>query len=207
MSETKRKRGDRKDAKWVKDAPAMQTIMTHLMPNRTDCEVYLNDTIDATELVKFLEKRNAEHPEYKTTLFHAFVVCVARMLRERPKMNYFVQGRRIYEHNDISMCFVVKRRFTDHAEESLMTLIPKDEDTLDTVSRKIYGDVRETRKSEHSTGGVDAILDRFAGLPRIVLMIIVRIVRWLDFWGAVPKVFTVGDPNYASVLLSNLGSI
>ena len=87
MSERKRKRGDRRDARWVKEAPALLKIMPHLMPNRTDCEVYLNDTIDATELVKFLEKKNAEHPEYKTTLFHAFVVCVARMLNERPKMN------------------------------------------------------------------------------------------------------------------------
>lgn len=38
-------------------------------------------------------------------------------------------------------------------------------------------------------------------------MIIVRIVRWLDFWGINPKALTDGDSNYASVLLSNLGSI
>ena len=207
MSERKRKRGDRRDARWVREAPALLKIMPHLMPNRTDCEVYLNDTIDATELVKFLEKKNAEHPEYKTTLFHAFVVCVARMLKERPKMNYFVQGRRLYERDDIFLSFIVKRRFSDHAEESLMTVIPKDEDTLDTVSRKIYGDVRETRKSEHATDGIDVWLERFASLPRIVLMIVVRIVRWLDFWGLTPKELTKGDTNYASVLLSNLGSI
>ena len=207
MSERKRKRGDRRDARWVSEAPALLKIMPHLMPNRTDCEVYLNDTIDATELVKFLEKKNAEHPEYKTTLFHAFVVCVARMLKERPKMNYFVQGRRLYERDDIFLSFIVKRRFSDHAEESLMTVIPKDEDTLDTVSRKIYGDVRETRKSEHATDGIDVWLERFASLPRIVLMIVVRIVRWLDFWGLTPKELTKGDTNYASVLLSNLGSI
>ncbi|MDO4983054.1 MAG: 2-oxo acid dehydrogenase subunit E2 [Eubacteriales bacterium] len=207
MSERKRKRGDRRDARWVSEAPALLKIMPHLMPNRTDCEVYLNDTIDATELVKFLEKKNAEHPEYKTTLFHAFVVCVARMLKERPKMNYFVQGRRLYERDDIFLSFIVKRRFSDHAEESLMTVIPKDEDTLDTVSRKIYGDVRETRKSEHATDGIDVWLERFASLPRIVLMIVLRIVRWLDFWGLTPKELTKGDTNYASVLLSNLGSI
>ena len=88
-----------------------------------------------------------------------------------------------------------------------MTVIPKDEDTLDTVSRKIYGDVRETRKSEHATDGIDVWLERFASLPRIVLMIVVRIVRWLDFWGLTPKELTKGDTNYASVLLSNLGSI
>lgn len=210
MSDTEKKKkrlGDRRDARWVREAASMQTIMCDLMPNRADCEVYLHDTFDATELVKYLEKKNAEHPEYKTTLFHAFVCVVARMLRERPKMNYFISGHRIYEHNDISMCFVVKRRFQDYAEESLMTLVPKDEDTLDTVSRRIIGDVKETRKSEHATGGIDIWLDRFARIPRIIRMFAVRIIRWLDFWGLVPKALTEGDPNYCSVLISNLGSI
>ena len=136
------------------------------MPNRTDCEVYLSDTIDVTELMAYLEKRNAQHPEYKTTLFHCFVTVLARMLRERPLMNRFVQGRRTYERYEVSLSFVCKRRFTDHAEEALMFLVPKDTDTLDEVSQKIIGDVRETRKSETSTGGVDAILDALAKLPR-----------------------------------------
>lgn len=191
----------------VEGVSGLQTIMTHLFPNRTDSEVYLNDTIDATELVKFLAVKNAQHPEYKTTLFHAFVVATAKMLRERPKMNYFIQGRKVYAHSDISLSFIVKRRFEDHAEESLMTLVPTDEDTLDTVSQKIVGDVKKTRKSEHSTGGIDATLDAFAKIPRLLLMLVIRVIRWLDFWGLVPKALREGDTNYSSVLLSNLGSI
>ena len=202
-----KRRGDRRDGRWVREAPSLQTIMCDLMPNRTDCEVYLHDTLDVTELLKYLNKKNEEHPEYKTTVFHAFVVCVARMLKERPKMNYFISGHRMYEHNNYNICFVAKRRFQDHAEESLMTLSAKDEDTIDTVSRRIYGDVREMRKSEHATGGIDVWLDRFAALPRFIRMFAVRVIRWLDFWGLVPAPLTDGDPNFCSVLLSNLGSI
>ena len=185
----------------------MQTVMGYLLPKRTDCEVYLNDTIDATELVKYLERRNAEHPEYKTTIFHCAVTGMARMVRERPLMNRFIQGYRMYERNEISISFVVKRRFADGAEESLMVLVPKDEDNLDSISKKIVGDVKETRKSEHSTGGIDAVLDVFASLPRPVLIVAIRIIRWLDFWGKNPKALTDGDPNYTTILTSNLGSI
>ncbi len=208
MSKEKRKRkwGDRRDARWVK-APGLQTVMGYLLPKRTDCEVYLNDTIDATELVAYLARRNAEHPDYKTTVFHAAVTGLARMVRERPLMNRFIQGYRMYERDEISISFVVKRRFADGAEESLMVLTPSDADTLDTVSRKIVGDVRETRKSEHSTGGIDELLDKFAALPRFVLIVAIRIIRWLDFWGINPKALTDGDPNYTTILASNLGSI
>lgn len=203
----KRHFGDRRDGRWVKDVPGLQSIMAHLMPNRTDNEVYLHDLIDATELVKYLEEKNASHPEYKTTIFHCAVVGMARMVMERPLMNRFIQGRRTYERDEVSISFVAKRRFSDHAEESLLVLKPGPDDTVDTVSRKIVGEVHETRKSEHSTGGIDALLDSFAKIPRPLLMLIVRIIRWLDFWGKNPKALTEGDPNYSTILCSNLGSI
>ena len=201
-----RRWGDRRDGRWVK-APGLQTIMSYLMPKRTDCEVYLHDTIDATELTAWLAERNALHPEYKTTVFHCFVTVMARMVRERPKMNRFIQGWRMYERDEVSLSFVAKRRFADGADESLMVFVPGDGDTLDDVSRKIAGDVREMRKSETSTGGIDALLDSLAKLPRLFLAAFVRVVRWLDFWGVNPKALTEGDPNYSSVFLSNLGSI
>ena len=203
----KRKFGDRRDARRVK-APGLQTIMGYLWPRRTECEVYLNDVIDATELVKYLEKKNAEHPDYKTTVFHAAIVAMARMVKERPKLNRFFQGYVLYERNEITISFVVKRKFADNSEESLMVLTPKDEDSLDSISQKIVGNVRETRKSDHATGGsIDDVLDKFAALPRFVLIPVVRIIRWLDFWGINPKALTEGDPNYTTILCSNLGSI
>lgn len=203
----KRKRGDRKDGRWIKDAPGLQAVMAYLMPKRTDCEVCLHDTVDVTELVKYIDQKNASHPEYKTTIFHCIIAGLARMVRERPLMNRFIQGYRLYERNEISLSFVCKRRFTDHAEEALMVLVPKDTDTLDDISRRIYGDVKETRKSEHSTGGVDSLLDTLSKFPRLFLIIFIRIVRILDFWGLNPDALTAGDPNYTTILCSNLGSI
>ena len=212
MSETaantpKKRWGDRPDARYIRDISGLNTIILHIMPKRTESEVYLSDKIDATELVKFIERKNAEHDNYKTTVFHCFVLAVARMLRERPKMNRYVQGRRIYERDEISLTFMAKRRFADDAEESFMMVVPKDTDTIDEISHQIYGDVREVRKSEHSTGGIDSVVDGFAKIPRLLLMLIVKIIRWLDFWGRVPKALKDGDSNYSSVLLSNLGSI
>ena len=207
MANPKRRWGDRRDGRWVREVTGLQCVMTNLMPNRTDCEVCLQDKFDVTELVTFLEKKNASHPEYKTTLFHCVLVAVAKMIRERPYLNRFIQGRRTYERYGISLSFVAKRRFADGAEESLMVLTPGVEDTLDTVSRKVVGDTKEMRKSETATGGIDATMDVFKKIPRLLLMFIIRCIRWLDFWGLVPKSLTEGDPNYTTVLLSNLGSI
>ena len=202
----KRKFGDRRDGRRVK-APSLQTIMAYILPKRTECEVCCQDKFDVTELMKYIEKKNLSHPEYKTTIFHCFVTAIARLIKERPLMNRFIQGYRMYERFEISISFLAKRRFADGAEEALMFFIPEDDDTIDSISHRIYGDVRETRNSEHATGGIDEVIDKFAALPRFLLIIIVRIIRWLDFWGKNPKALTDGDTNYSTCLMSNLGSI
>ena len=207
MEKPKRRWGDRRDGRWVREVTGLQCIMSNLMPNRTDCEVCLQDKFDVTELMAYLEKKNASHPDYKTTLFHCILVAVTKMVRERPFLNRFIQGRRTYERYGISLGFVAKRRFADGAEESLMVLTPSDEDTLDTVSSKIVGDTTKMRKSETADGGIDATIDVFKKIPRLLLMFVIRCIRWLDFWGLVPKSLTEGDPNFTSVFLSNLGSI
>jgi len=204
---TKKKWGDRSDARWIKDITGLQKAMIHLFPKRTDCEVFLDDSLDVTELVKYIDQKNAGHPEYKTTVFHCIVFAVAKMIYERPAMNRFISGYRMYEKNDITLGFVAKRRFADFAEEALVMLNAKPEDTLDKISKSIVGDISEMRKNETGVDGMDGDLNALAKLPRCLLIPIFWALRILDFWGKNPKSVMDGNTNFASVFLSNLGSI
>ena len=201
-----RKRGDRRDGTWIKDVPGLNVLLANLYSKRTDSEVFLHQQIDVTELMHYIEKKNTPDAPYKTTMFHCFVNIVARVLNERPMMNRFIQGRRFYQRNNISISFVAKRRFTDHSEEALMQYIAKGTDTLEDVSRMIVGDVHKMR-SEKSASGLDDIINHLAALPRPILMLFTKSLHWLDFWDKVPQSLMDGDPNFSSVLLSNLGSI
>lgn len=203
----KKKWGDRSDARWIKDITGLQKTMIHLFPRRVDCEAYLDDKLDVTELLKYIDRKNAEHPEYKTTVFHCFIFAIAKMIYERPAMNRFISGYRMYERNDITYGFVAKRRFADLAEEALIMLKAKADDTLDKLSKSVTCDISEMRKSESGDSGLDGTLNALGKLPRFLLIPLYWIVRILDFWGKNPKSFMEGNINYASVFLSNLGSI
>jgi len=211
MANNKRKWGDRRDGRRIKETKGLQCIMPHLMDKRTDAEVFLSDKFDVTELLKYIEEKNIKlseaNEDYKITIFHCIVMAVAKMINERPLLNRFIQGRRIYERFDISLSFVAKRRFADHAEEALMVLVPKEGDTINDIAKKIVGDVRETRKSEVADGGIDGIMTTLGKLPMPVLAFVVGFIKFLDFWGHNIPDITEGDPNYTTVLLSNLGSI
>lgn len=198
---------DRPDGKYIKDITGIQALMMNIYPNRTESEVYLSDKIDATELMKYLEKKNAEHPDYKTTLFHCALTALTRMVKERPYLNRFIQGRRMYQRYEISLSFVAKRFFKDGAEEALMVLTPSDEDTLDSISRQIVGDVNQMRKNPAKKTGSDAVIDNLAKLPRPLLMLVSKLIRILDFWGHLPHFVWETDVNYSTILASNLGSI
>lgn len=202
----KRKFGDRKDGRRIRDIDGLHNIMMHLMPKRTESEVYMEFPLDVTELLRFVEQKNQEHPEYKTTVFHCIVTALMRVISMRPYLNRFICGRKIYERDEISISFVAKRKFQDHAEESLMVLTAKDDTCLNAVTRKIVGDVHELRESTGSND-FDQIINAIGSLPSPILHVFIGLLQWLSATGHLPNMLTDGDTNHTTVLLSNLGSI
>ncbi|MDO4545388.1 MAG: 2-oxo acid dehydrogenase subunit E2 [Bacillota bacterium] len=201
----KKKRGDRRDGVWIKDIDGFHAIMPHLMPNRCDSEVYIEERLDVTNMMRYLEEKNGPGAAHKTTPFHVFTTAVAKTVYHRPLLNRFINGKRFYMRNKITLAFVVKRRFQDNAEEALLITEVTGDTTLEDMSRKILGESKQIRKE----GGNDMndLLDNLAKLPRPVMRFVMFMFRFLDFHGWMPESICRDDSNYATVLLSNLGSI
>ena len=202
----KRKFGDRRDGRRIRDVDGLHNIMMHLMPKRTESEVYMEFPLDVTELLAFIQQRNQAHPEYKTTVFHCIVTALMRVISMRPYLNRFICGRKLYERDEISISFVAKRKFQDHAEESLMVLTAKEDTCLEGVTRKVVGDVHELRESTGSND-FDHVINGIGRLPTPVLHLFISCLQFLSAVGHLPEFLTDGDTNHTTVLLSNLGSI
>ena len=123
MSNTAKKRwGDRKDARWIRDMDSLHVILPHLMNHRTDAEVYVNMEFDVTEALRYIARKNEGEEEYRATLFHCILMAVAKTIYLRPQLNSFISGRRFYQRDEITLGFVAKKRFEDHSEESLVVI-------------------------------------------------------------------------------------
>ena len=79
-------------------------------------------------------------------------------------------------------------------------------DTVDTVHEEIRRRVYATRH-EQKLNTTDNSMDILNKLPRFLSKAAIRFIRWLDRHGWCPDGLIGDDPNYASVFLSNLGSI
>lgn len=201
----KKKWGDRKDAVWLRDQPAMNLIMPSLMPNRADNEAHISVDIDLRPIVAYLEKLNeGREKQDRYTFFHIVSAAIAKAFVLRPRMNRFVVGSKLYQRDKVTVAFTVKKYFDDKAEEGLAFFEYDPEDTLQTYHEKILKAIHVSRhETDTSTGAMDMITK----LPHFLVVWAVKFVRWLDKFGRAPQALIGTDPNHAAVFLSNLGSI
>ncbi len=205
MGEKQKRWGDRQDASRVRDVDGLHAIFPHLMNKRTDAEVYVNQEFDVTEALRYIEEKNQGEEEYRATLFHCILMSIAKTVYLRPMLNRYISGRQYYQRHEITLGFVAKKRFEDHSEESLMVITAPEDWNLTEVTRRVVGKVHKARTE--SGAGINGAMDTLRHLPRFLLMFIVWLVKVLDFYGKVPAFLKEDDPNFASVFLTNLGSI
>lgn len=122
-------------------------------------------------------------------------------------MNRFIANKNLYQRNEISAAFVIKKIFSDTSEEALAFIHSKGTDTIDTIHNDIYRQVSHVRKSSSSKDKTSEAMDFFNKLPRFISKAIIGLVCILDRHGKVPSSLISTDPYYSSVLISNLGSI
>ena len=204
MSKTKRRIGDRKDGKLLRDLDSLHFITGILYPNRCDNEAYISERVDLTAIKAYIEKKN-KTADFKYTYFHIVVAALIKTITLRPKLSRFIVNGNFYQRNEVSASFVVKKQFSDHAAEALAMLHAKPADTMETIHNYIRDQVTDFRseKVDSSTESMDA----FNKLPRWISKTGVKFVMWLDKHGWVPSSLIETDPYYSSVVISNLGSI
>lgn len=202
----KRRFGDRKDARRVRDITGMMQLSIDIKPNRSVSDVYINQEMDVTKLCEYVEgkKKEGEHITY----FHAFVAAIGKLIYNRKLLNRFVANRHIYEHNDVIISFVAKIAFEDSAEEMMILIKIDPEDNIHTISKKILDKVESIRNSKKVVKkGANNAIDVLAKLPNIIRVPVVGFLKWLDKKGHLPASIMEDNIYYSSIILSNLGSI
>ena len=195
----------RKDGTKLKKIHAMHFVMPLMYPNRCDNEAFISDLIDLTNINAYLEKKNANNPDYKYNLFQVMVTAILKTMVLRPKMNRFIANKTMYMHKEISASFTVKKISSDNGAEALAQVKVNGTETMDDIHNEIFRQVSFCRSDKLDSGTES--LNAVASIPGFLARIVGAGARFLDRHGWMPKSVTDGDPFYSSVYLSNLGSI
>lgn len=200
-----RKFGDRKDGTYLKNISSMHAIMPLMYPNRCDNEAYISERIDLTAINRYLEKKNESGPDYPYNLFQVMVTALLKTITLRPKMNRFIANQTMYQRNEVTASFTVKKLFSDDGGEALAKIRTDGSETIDIIHDEIFRQVSFCRSDEKdpSTNSMD-IIQKF---PKFMLKLIGAGARFLDRHGRMPAGVIATDPFYSSAVLANLGSI
>lgn len=202
----KKRWGDRRDAVKIRRLDSMHCIMPLIFPKRCESEVFIHERIDLTNANNYIRVKNAEKPEFRYSLFHIIIAAILKTIVLRPRLNRFIANQNIYQRNDLSAAFIVKTSLSDDAEEAMAFVEAQEVDNLDTIRKKIQKQISDCRDVLQKDSSQQA-MDFVAILPGFMRKFIGFVARALDRRGLVPKSIIANDPHYASVLLSQLGSI
>ncbi len=201
----KRRFGDRKDGRLIRTYPAYNKLEPFVMKTRNDASNYFSDSIEVTEIDRWLREKRTEG--YKGMgMLHLFLAAYVRTVAYRPALNRFVSGQRVYARHEVEAVMTIKRALTDDSEETSIKVKFLPSDTVFDIYRKINEKIDEVKASDESNG-TDKIAAAFMRFPRIIINSLIGTIKMLDYFGILPQSIVDVSPFHGSMIVTDLGSI
>lgn len=180
-------------------------IMPFIMRTRTESQVFFEQQIDLSRTLPFIEQFNAAHPGKKIGFFHVFLWAAVQALHQRPRMNRFVMGSKLWARNGIYISYSAKKKLDDDSPTFVVKRKFEPGLGFEQLIDFIYADLKEGRGDKERD--TEKEMRMFLKLPAPVLRFAVKLLFWLDSWNLLPAGFIMPDPMYASLFIANLGSV
>ncbi len=191
----------RADGRKVVNEDPMYYLIPHFLTKRYDAMNMVTLDIPEAPMRAYMNRKRKEG----RAVSHLALMLSAYLhtVHKYPALNRFIVGRKIYEHNDISVSMVVLKPGTDMDTMSKIYLSPDDD--VFAVQQKITGYIDENRQLGEANG-LDRIMNKLVKLSGL-LSIAIGLLRLMDRLGILPKALIKVSPFHASMLISNLASI
>ena len=197
----------RPDADLVRDVPDLRRIMPYVMRTRNESTVYFEQRVDVGNAERFVRAFNEAHPETRTTLFHVLLWASRQGLAEFPNINRFIAGGRLYQRRGIWISYSAKQRMQKGAP---LIVLKREFDPDESFGDDGRGDAgaaahgQVQRRDEHRRRRAEA--RAHAARASCAASCSWR-TALLEAHGMFPRSFIDNDPLYATLFLTDLGSL
>lgn len=193
----------RSDGELVTGVHPYRRMLGFMMPRRNEAVVYYDEYVSAEAMLEYLER---VRPHMNIDIIHLLVGACMVGLRDNPKMNQFVTGKRLYQRNQVAITFSMKRKKLDkEAKLAAVKLAIPDGQTFEELCARINTQIEVERSGSETYS--DKELGFMTRLPRPILSFCIKFVQWADYHNLVPASFIKNDGFYTSMFVANLGSL
>ena len=198
--------GDRSDGYLVRTINPMNKLTPFIMPQRCDaCNTYA-DEFDLTETDGFCRNKVKEG-KVNFGFLHILLAAYIRMISQRPGVNRFVSGQRIYSRKDIQVVMVVKKTLSLESPDTIVKVRFRPDDTADEVYEKFNAAVMEVREAPDKANSFDKLNRALSYIPRIFCRWTIKFLNFLDYFGLLPKKLLWLSPFHGTLIVTSMGSL
>jgi len=205
MTQYKRRFGDRYDGRRIRSLDPFYKIIPFIMRYRVDSQNYFEEKIEISHAEAYLRRKRKESG-VKITMLHIFIAAMVRTIALRPALNRFIAGQKIYARNEILVSLAIKKELKFDSPETTIKFKFEPTDTLFDVAEKINKHI-EDNKVIDSSNETDRLARLFMLCPPLLVKFLVFVVRFLDYFGLMPKALHRASPFHTSFFITDLGSL
>ncbi len=193
-----------KPGRRIKSLSPYMRITPYVMRDRGDASNYFRDTIEVSEIDKYLRQKRADG--YKNLgMLHLFIAAYVRTVSQKPQMNRYITGQRAYARRDIQVVMTVKKTMEESGGETSIKVVFDPRDTVNDVYNKMNAAIEQVKGGdETATGDLAGILIK---IPRLVLKTLVGFLCFLDYFNLMPKLVLTASPFHGSLVITDIGSL
>ena len=198
--------GDRTDGRRIRTEPPMNQVSPYLMWSRCTSMNLFEEAFEITNVERYIRQKRKEGMT-SFGLMHVMLAAYCRGICRYPKLNRFISGQKIFSHgNDIQFCLTVKKEMTSTAPETVIKVHLAPTDTAEDVYNKLNKEV-EIVKNTPLDSGFDNLAHAFMLIPGLLLRWLVYLLRFLDYFGLLPKFILELSTFHGSVFFTSMGSL
>lgn len=199
----KRRFGDRPDGRMVKKIDPMMKLTPYIMRERSDACNQFRGNFDVTSLDKYVQEKRAKGLKNFTNM-HALLAAYTRVVSQRPALNRFVSGQKIYARNKLKIMLCVKKEMSLQAEESVISVIFPPDATAEQIYEIVENAIAEAKGKTTSFDGLVRTLDY---IPGFIKRFAFWILRAMDYCGWLPEKLMHLSPFHGSMFITSMASI
>ena len=114
----KRRWGDRKDGRLLRSIEPIAIFSLYIMNTRNDANNSVSDCVELSAIDKYVHKKRQQGFEGFNVMY-VLVAAYVRTVSQKPGINRFINGHRIYARNNIEVSLMVKKKLALNAPETM----------------------------------------------------------------------------------------
>lgn len=202
----RRRLGDRWDGYKLRTVNPMTKFVPYIMEMRCDaCNTY-SDMFDVTKTDRFCREKVKEG-KVNFSFLHVMLAAYVRAVSQRPAINRFVSGQKVYHRHKIEIVMTVKKELTIDSPDTCIKVIFEPDDTIDEIYDKFNAVVSEVQSKPDEKSSFDKVNKALSLIPGLLCRWTVKFLSLLDYFGVLPKALLKISPFHGSMVITSMGSL